>query len=404
LSLSLIYLFVLPSSYATGLKTLVPSNASGPVTAHEIELFNQYYKNFEIPKNNDDKKMSWELAQFVHSLLFMYEATGDLQYIDYAIVCADQILQAKRVDDIDYVLQKKLPGWAYFNSQFKNANGAVLYNNVIGNATIVRALSRLSFLIKENNLDQAYQAKAKVYIHSSIETINAFLGTPEWFNSKKNLFRFPNSKRHDRVLNGVGGLVIAHNRQLMMSSAMLYVLQYYDAGGVKFPYEKEYTAVIDSVANYFWAKAKAKKKSGELSHYLWYYREKGKSGKKPRMEDIGHGGYDIKALVHIYKVRGIGSAEKMQALASTLIDHTLDDKTNHRFAYFIDGSKPKKSKNDKKTQRDSMRWLALSEWDKRVYESAAKLLLKNIKLSGPLPYAEFLYYKSQFYGIEPASG
>ena len=76
------------------------------------------------------------------------------------------------------------------------------------------------------------------------------------------------------------------------------------------------------------------------------------------------------------------------------------DPKNHRFSYFIDGTKPKSKKNSKKTQRGSIRWLALSEWDRRIFDSAGKLLLNNLKLSGPLPYAEFLYFKSQFYGIE----
>jgi len=394
------FIFFSQPVHAAGLSSLVLSNIDGPVTHDEIAAFNKYYPHFEIPENNDDKKMSWDLAQFIHSLLFMYEMTNDIQYLDYAIVCADQAIKAKRTSDIDYVTQKVIPGWAYLNREFTNANGPALYNNVVGNATIIRALGRVSLAIKASNLDDRYQRKAQAYIYSSIETINAFLGTPEWFNSKKNIFHFPNSKRHDKVLNGVRGLALAHNRQLLMGSAMLFVLQYYEASGKKFPYEKEYTKVVDSTANYFWSKAKAKKKAGQISYYTWLYREKGKKGKKPRLEDVGHGGYDVKALSHIYKGRGIGSPEKMRGLASTLIDRMLIDPKNQRFSYYIDGSKPKKSKNDKKTQRDAIRWLALSEWDKRVFETSGKLLLKQIKLSGPLPYAEFLYFKSIFYGLE----
>ena len=396
----LICLSSLQASYAGGLKSLVPSNINGPVSKDEIRLFNEYYKSFVIPENNDDKKMSWELSQFIHALLFMYEATKDSQYLDYAIVCADQIIKAKRTDDIDYVTKKTIPGWGYFNSQFKSANGPVLYNNVVGNATVMRALTRVAFLIQKNNLGEPYQDKAKTYIYSSIETINFFLGMPEWFNSKKNIFHFPNNKRHDRVLKGLRGIAIAHNRQLLMGSAILYVLQYYDASGKKFPYEKEYGGVIDGVTNYFWSNVKAKKKKGEVSYYTWYYRELGKNKKKPKIEDIGHGGYDVKALVHIYQGRNIGSPEQMKGLASTLMDRTLIDPENNRFAFRIDGSTFDKGDSDRKTQRDSMRWLALSEWDKRVYESAGTLLLKNIKLSGPLPYAEFLYFKAKFHGIE----
>ncbi len=384
---------------AAGLKSLVPTNIDSSVTKAEIAAFDEYYPGFSIPENNDDKKMSWGLAQYIHSLLFMYEMTNDVQYLDYAIDCADRIIKAKKTNEIDYVTQEVIPGWGYLNTEFAIGSKPVLYNNVVGNATIIRALSRISFLIKKHGLDETYQSKAQTYIHSSIETINYFLGSKEWFSPQKNIFHFPQTKRHDRVLNGVRGLVLAHNRQLLMASGMLYVLQYYQESANAFPYEKEYGEVIDSVANYFWAKAKLKKKRNTVS-YTWHYREKGKNGKKPKTEDISHGGYDVKALVHIYKERKIGSQEKMQGLASTLIDRALVDPKNHRFSYFIDGTKPKSKKNSKKTQRGSIRWLALSEWDRRIFDSAGKLLLNNLKLSGPLPYAEFLYFKSQFYGIE----
>ena len=105
---------------AKGLNSLVPETIDGPVTNTDIARFNSYYKNFQIPDNNDNKKITWKLAPFVHSLLFMYEATNDIQYIDYAIKCADHIISVKRKHDTDYPTQKTIPGWGYFNDQFKS--------------------------------------------------------------------------------------------------------------------------------------------------------------------------------------------------------------------------------------------------------------------------------------------
>lgn len=390
---------------AKSIKTLVPDAIEGKVTVNEISLFDNYYPHYKLPLNNDNKKMSWNLAPYMHSLLFMYEITNNIKYIEQAIKCADIILKAKRTNDIDYVTKRIIPGWGFFNKQFTKKGGhPVLYNNVVGNATVMRALTRLAVLIQQNKLAIEYQDKAKKYIKSSIETVNSFISTDDWFDDKSNLFHFPKQKRHDEVLYGVRGLISAHNRQLLMASAMLYIVQYQENIKEQLIELQTYNTIIDSIASYFWTNAKIHKINNK-PYLSWYYRQQGKLKKnsnkraRPRIEDIGHGGYDIKALVHIFQQRNVGSSQHMQALASTLIDKTQINKTKHKFSYGIDGSNA--NHKPEKQQRSSMRWLALSDWDKRVYLSAGWLLQHNVKLSKPLPYAEFLYYKAKYYGTEP---
>lgn len=399
-------LFLIDGSiFAFAKKTtpLIPDSIEGKVTLNEISLFDDYYLNYKIPLNNNDKKMSWNLAPYMHSLLFMYEITNDIKYINQAIKCADIILKAKRVNELDYVTKRIIPGWGFFNKQFTKKGGhPVLYNNVVGNATVMRALTRLAILIQQQNLPAEYQNKALKYIKSSIETVNSFISTDDWFDDKSNLFHFPKHKRHDEVLFGVRGIKSAHNRQLLMASAMLYIVQYQKSTQENLIEVKKYNTIIDNVASFFWRNVKVHNMNNK-PYLSWYYREQGKLHKngnkikRPKIEDIGHGGYDIKALVHIFQQRKIGSAAHMQALASTLIDKTQIDKENHQFSYGIDGSKANKSPADQ--QRHSIRWLALSDWDKRVYENAGWLLQHKVKKPKGLPYAEFLYYKAKFYGI-----
>ena len=392
---------------AKKITTLVPDSIEGPVTQAEIEKFNAYYPTYKVPESNDNKKMSWNLAPYIHALLFMYEITHDIQYIEQAIKAGDSVLKAKRTTDIDYVTQRIIPGWGYFNKQFTKKGGhPVLYNNVVGNATVMRSITRLAFIIQENNLENKYQLKAQRYINSSIETINNFIENDDWFNHKHNLFRFPKHKRHDEVLYGTRGLELAHNRQLLMASAMLYVVQYQNKVEPTFINKEKYQLIINNTASFFWNSTKSHK-LGNRTYLSWNYREQGKINKKnlkrksPKIEDVGHGGFDIKALAHIFKQQNIGSVPHMQALASTLIDKAQVDQKHHKFSYGIDGSDA--NKDSKRQQRDSMRWLVLSEWDRRVYQNAGWLLTNNTPLVKSLPYAEFLYYKASFYGVEPKS-
>ena len=42
--------------------------------------------------------------------------------------------------------------------------------------------------------------------------------------------------------------------------------------------------------------------------------------------------------------------------------------------------------------------MGLSDWDHRVFANAGWQLTNGVKLSKPLPYCEFLFYKAKYYG------
>ena len=62
---------------AQDLSTLIPDNTTDAVSQAEIDLFDDYYKNFKIPINNNKKSMTWSLSPFIHSLVFMYVFIGE---------------------------------------------------------------------------------------------------------------------------------------------------------------------------------------------------------------------------------------------------------------------------------------------------------------------------------------
>tara|TARA_B100000809_G_scaffold63492_2_gene60202 strand:- start:252 stop:1814 length:1563 start_codon:yes stop_codon:yes gene_type:complete len=381
---------------AQDLTTLIPESATAAVTQAEVDLFDTYYPSHEIPLNNDEKKMTWDLSPFIHSLIFMYEITGDKKYIDHAILCCDIILAAKRIHDIDYVTQRKIPGWAYFYEQFNDNEGnPAMYNNVVGNGCIIRALTRVARVIRRDNLEEATQLKAQTYIQSCTETINDFIGHTEWFDAGTNLFHFPDNERHDDCLPNSGGLISAHNRQLIMVAGMLNVVKYHELKGDEAALRSTYIPIIESVANYFWNSVTTHS-SGDSTYYLWNYREEKKDGKDPKVEDIAHGGLDIQCIVQIHDDLGIGTETQLSYIGNTLMEHTQFDPENHSFSDRIDGSgidEDPKTENNK-----SIRWLGLSDWDRRVFTNAGWQLTNDVKLKKSLPYCEFLFYKAKYFG------
>jgi hypothetical protein len=126
------------------------------------------------------------------------------------------------------------------------------------------------------------------------------------------------------------------------------------------------------------------------------YREEGKDGADPRMEDIGHGGYDIKCIVQIHDDLGIATGTQLSYIGNTLMEHT--QYIPHAFADKIDGSDKYDSPENQK--RKSIRWLGLSDWDGRVFANAGWQLTNGVKLKKALSYAEFLYYKAKYYGTD----
>jgi hypothetical protein len=393
-----IFLLLCIQASSQDLTTLIPDSIAGPVTRAEIYRYDAYYPRFNIPRNNDEKDMTWDLSPFINSLIYMYEITRDTKYIDHAIKCCDKIQDAKRTEDVDYVTKRIIPGWAYFFEQFTDNRGdPAIYNNVVGNGAIIRAMSRVARVIRRDNLDAAYQLKAQSYILSCTETINAFIDHTEWYDSTAMLFHFPDNSRHDDCLPGVRGLTSAFNRQLLMAVGMLNVVKYYELTEEETALRSKYTAVVESVAQYFWNSVTTHA-SGDSTYYLWMYREEGKYGEDPRMEDIGHGGYDIKCITQIHDDLGIGTGTQLSYIGNTLMEHTQYNPQVHAFADRIDGSD--RYENPENQKRKSIRWLALSDWDGRVFTNAGWQLTNGVKLKKALSYAEFLYYKAKYYGTD----
>ena len=395
-----LFLLMYLQTSAQSLSKLIPVSIAGPVTQEEIDCYDDYYPYFKIPPNNDKKDMTWDLSPFIHSLIYMYEINQDIKYIDYAIKCCDRVQDARRTGDVDYVTQRIMPGWPYFTDQFTDSTGKpAIYNNVVGNGAIIRAMSRVARVIRRDSLDEPYQLKAQSYIHSCTETINTFIDYTEWYDSTSMLFHFPDNKRHDDCLPGVRGLTSAFNRQLLMAAGMLNVVKYYELTDEETALRIKFTEVVNSVAQYFWNSVTTLG-SGESTYYLWMYREEGKNGSAPRMEDIEHGGYDIKCIVQIHEDLGIATGTQLSYIGNTLMEHTQYNPQAHAFADKIDGSD---RYDDPMGQREgSLRWLAISDWDERVFTNAGWQLTNGVELKKALPYAEFLYYKAKYYGTDLA--
>ena len=151
-----------------------------------------------------------------------------------------------------------------------------VYNSVVNNGCIIRALSMVSRVIKRDNLSQNHQDKAQQYIDSCIETIHSFIDHDDWYNKENKMFRFPKTKEHENCLDRCGGLITAHNRQLIFAVAMLNVKKYYEFKGERDALQARYESIVISVSQYFWESAIRKKKNGAY-FYTWNYKEEKKN-------------------------------------------------------------------------------------------------------------------------------
>ena len=95
---------------------------------------------------------------------------------------------------------------------------------------------------------------------------------------------------------------------------------------------------------------------------------------------------------------GIGSGTQLSYIGNTLMEQAQYSPQVHAFADKIDGSD--RYKNPEGQKRKSIRWLALSDWDGRVFTNAGWQLTNGVKLKKALSYAEFLYYKAKYYGTD----
>ncbi len=415
------------NDFKKGLNKLVPNEDLGPVEQWEIDLFDTYFtENFfpNIPENNNEKVMTWDVSTMINTLVVMYETTGDVKYIEYAENCSDIILNAKRSglnDWLDYPTGREIKGWPYYYWQFTKGEENIkseeesnetdyipaVYNSIVGNGCIIRALSRVARIIKQDNLAAVHQVKAERYINSCVETIDSFVRNgDEWYDEDLELFRFPNTEENDNCLNNTGGLISAHNRQLTFAVGMLNVQQYYKLKGEKEDLQEDYKSIIKSVSKYFWRSC-IEKENDDGVYYAWNYREEKKDDKDPKPEDMAHGGVDVQCAVQIYKDLGVSSislsksengALNFEYIANTLLN-IMYDEGHENFSKRIDGS----FDDDKNTEKDkynarSIRWIALSGWDERVFDNAHRQLIDKMKIKDALPYCEYLFYKSERYG------
>jgi len=259
-----------------------------------------------------------------------------------------------------------------------------------------------------DNLDQNHKDKAELYIGSCIETINSFIDYDEWYNKKNKIFRFPKTKAHENCLDRCGGLITAHNRQLIFAAGMLNVKKYLELKKEREELQARYESIVISVSQYFWDFVIRMKKDGDY-FYVWNYREEKKIGSKrpPNIEDMGHGGLDIQCVTQIYNDLGSISLsydkrkfgkDNFRYMSNTLLK-IMYNKENENFSKRVDGTfdNPKFMKK-KKYNGGSIRWISLCDWDERVFANAHKQLRNKVSIKNALPYCEFLYYKEKRFG------
>ena len=400
-------------------RLFIQETGYGAVTQAEIDEYDNWYDGYILPSNNDEKKYTWYASTVVRSQLRMYELTGDIKYLDDAIVICDHLLNTRdpaSPRDIDYVTQRDIRGWPYYKEQFTDANENIVpYFNIVGQGMILNALGETALVIRSEptSLGASYETAAENYIDAGNEVIDDFINYTEWYDSGTNLFYFPDLSRHDEVLYGLRGKKIAYNRSLVMSMALFHFAAAMDLYSEQASRVSDYQTIIDANLDDFWA-ATTLNGSGVTGSYSWNYREEGKGyapdQDPPKLEDIGHGGLDIRALVLFHEqtsFSGLGPVTtdtQMRQLANSLTEVMLAEPPR-QFCWYFDGSDC--DKDPVKANRHTMCYIGLSKYSSKVYNNATWQLRNDGSQQQDkyaIDYAEYLLEKQRVYDTHTHTG
>ncbi len=265
-----------------------PTNAKSLFTKMNRTSSWEYYKT-----RVDDSLIAWDESYLLRAYLFMYEATGDKQYLDEFTGHADTFLT--RRDSVRGVKDYRglsLPAWR--SGKYTDYKQYVIY--AVQTGLTITPLALFAAGVKKDPSLSAYQAKADKYLAAAEDAIaiHDMRDKPQYYDVNCRWYEEGNMMHLDRPIN----------MNLAMGSAMLAV---YQATG-----DSTYLTKATKIANYF---KQYLILNSSTNSYKWnYYPDNSQYGTV--VEDMDHSLYDIEFVRLAYQ-SGIFSSTDMQRFANT---------------------------------------------------------------------------------------
>ncbi|MFA5384987.1 MAG: Ig-like domain-containing protein [Eubacteriales bacterium] len=265
-----------------------PTNAKSLFTKMDRTSSWEYYKS-----RVDDSLIAWDESYLLRAYLFMYEATGDKQYLDEFTGHADTFLT--RRDSVRGVKDYRglsLPAWR--SGKYTDYKQYVIY--AVQTGLTITPLALFAADVKKDPSLTAYQSRAEKYLAAAEDAIaiHDMRDEPQYYDVNCRWYEEGDTMRLDRPIN----------MNLAMGSAMLAV---YQATG-----DSTYLTKATKIANYF---KQYLILNSSTNSYKWnYYPDDSQYGKV--VEDIDHSLYDIEFVRLAYQ-SGIFSSTEMERFANT---------------------------------------------------------------------------------------
>jgi len=265
-----------------------PTNAKSLFAKMDRTSSWEYYKS-----RVDDSLIAWDESYLLRAYLFMYEATGDKQYLDEFTGHADTFLT--RRDSVRGVKDYRglsLPAWR--SGKYTDYKQYVIY--AVQTGLTITPLALFAADVKKDPSLTAYQSRADKYLAAAEDAIaiHDMRDKPQYYDVNCRWYEEGDTMHLDRPIN----------MNLAMGSAMLAV---YQATG-----DSTYLTKATKIANYF---KQYLILNSSTNSYKWnYYPDDDQYGKM--VEDMDHSLYDIEFVSLAYQ-SGIFSSTEMERFANT---------------------------------------------------------------------------------------
>ena len=270
----------------------------------EINDYMGLVEHVAAPKNNYNRALSWNYAEYIMGLGLIHLQQPDSRLLEAMIVGSDHLL-SKRNDYLDnlslFVDGKPLPVWPALEERWSIENEPVAFTNHLMTANILQPIALTAFIMASSK-SPADQQKAKYYLKEIETVLDEYSFSNLWFDKTENLFIHANSSRISEI-NEVPGEKIGkptpYNRNFMMATVLYLVLETKKVLKEADDRIARYNTTISSIINHFKKETHIIDYDSETKYILWNF-DHSKASSQPQIEDIFHGGLVALSLMILF--------------------------------------------------------------------------------------------------------
>lgn len=314
---------------------------------------------------NEDGTLAWTQSYLLEAYLDMYEATGNIKYIQKFVSQEDEVLSNNDKErGIQDYKGRVRTGW----SATKYSKNKERMIHIAHSGMILYPIVKFIVMVKSQKKLKKYINIANKYIILAEKSVSEFEG--QWrFNpeTKEGSYWFEG----DEPLNTDLKAPMPFNGPLAMGRVLIMLYLATNKG-----------VYIDKAKALAWHFKNNLVETKE-GYYIWGYRPNLK--KYPQVEDISHGAIDVDFAILAYKNGIVFNKSDIEKFEKSLLNANKKAK-NYAFSKFVDGNDDLKNKEYSNAPGDISkvavgRWLELSAYNCDIYKVVFDYLAQTIKES-----------------------